>query len=422
MKTLTKTEDYAAFIGIDWAYAEHAIALHDPTATAIEETTLSSNPNAIDDWACNLQDRFKGRSIALCVELSRGALIDQLAAFDFIDIYPLNPVTSARFRKAFTPSGAKDDPSDARRHLSILRQHRDQLRLWTPGNADDRRVQLLSENRRKLVSLQVDLRNRLSSVLQDYYPLALEVAGFDLASPMACAFLLKWPDLATLQRAKPDTIRKFYYAQGSRRSDVIEKRLKAIKEAKPVSTEAALIEPSVLYMQSLATQLETLQQSLTKIESALSDACQAHADNTLWESFPGAGKVLSPRLLCAWTSDRNRFENATDMQVYSGVAPVRNASGKRTSVFRRYHRPLFIHQTFWEYAKCSVQYCDWAKAYVDEQTKRGVRRSTAYRSLAFKWQRIMYACWQSKTPYDESRYEDSLKRSGSLYYPEKEAA
>ncbi len=409
--------DYAAFIGVDWAFAEHAIALFDTTTDTNEEAALSSNPNAIHNWACNLQERFMGRPIALCVELSRGALIDQLAAFDFIDIYPLNPVTSARFRKAFAPSGAKDDPSDARRHLSILRQHRDQLRLWTPGNPQDRHLQLLSENRRKLVRLQVDLRNRLRSILRDYYPLALEVAGTDLASPMACAFLLKWPDLATLQRAQADTIRKFYYAQGSRRSDVIEKRLEKIKAAKPVSTEAALIEPSVLYMRSLAEQLKTLEQSLTEIEQALMTAYQTHADHALWQSFPGAGDVLGPRLLCAWTSDRSRLQSAQDMQVYSGIAPVRNASGKRKTVFRRYHRPVFIHQTFWEYAKCSVMYCDWAKAYIDEQTRRGIRKSTAYRSLAFKWQRIMYACWKSGTPYDENHYNSSLEKSRSPYQP-----
>ena len=35
-------------------------------------------------------------------------------------IYGLKPVTSARFHEAFNPSGAKDDFSDAKRHLTIL--------------------------------------------------------------------------------------------------------------------------------------------------------------------------------------------------------------------------------------------------------------------------------------------------------------
>jgi hypothetical protein len=128
MNTPASSLPYAAFVGIDWASSEHALALYDPSTNIIEDSILSSSPNAIDQWAQDLQDRFHGQPVALCVELGRGALIEQLASFAFIDIYPLNPVTSARFRKAFTPSGAKDDPSDARRHLAILRQHRDQLR------------------------------------------------------------------------------------------------------------------------------------------------------------------------------------------------------------------------------------------------------------------------------------------------------
>jgi hypothetical protein len=35
------------------------------------------------------------------------------------------------------------------------------------------------------------------------------------------------------------------------------------------------------------------------------------------------------------------------------------------------------------------------------------------RKLAFKWLRIIYRCWQTRTPYDESRYIQSLRRSGS---------
>ena len=415
MKASSPSKPYAAFIGIDWASAEHSFALCDPATDAVEDGIFCSNPNAVDQWARELQERFDGQPVALCLELSRGALVEQLAAFSFIDIYPLNPVTSARFRKAFTPSGAKDDASDARRHLAILRQHRDQLRRWRPGQARDRRLLLLCENRRKLVGQQVDTRNRLRAALKEYYPLALEVAGEDLASPLACAFLLKWPDLGTLQRARPDTIRKFYYAHGVRRGDVIERRLERIRVAKPVSEDPALIEPCVLYARSLAEQLQVLQQGIRKIEQALEEAYEDHPDFEIWNSFPGAGDILGPRLACAWTSERERFGTAEDMQVYSGVAPVRQASGKRTSVFRRYQRPLFLHQTFWEYAKCSVQYCEWARLYIEEQERRGVRKSTAYRSLAFKWQRIMHACWRTGEPYDEGRYREALRKQQSPY-------
>ena len=37
----------------------------------------------------------------------------------------------------------------------------------------------------------------------------------------------------------------------------------------------------------------------------------------------------------------------------------------------------------------------------------------ALRALAFKWLRILYRCWQTRTPYDESTYLNALKKRGS---------
>ncbi len=38
---------------------------------------------------------------------------------------------------------------------------------------------------------------------------------------------------------------------------------------------------------------------------------------------------------------------------------------------------------------------------------------SALRSLAFKWQRIMFVCWRDRGPYDEATYLAALTRRGS---------
>lgn len=419
------TPDYSVLIGVDWSSQSHAIALQTSSSPRLELEVVGSDPKAVAAWVENLRKRFPNQRIGLCVELSKGAFITQLGAYEFIDIYPLNPVTSARFRQAFKPSGAKDDLPDAVRHLKILRQHREELKLWKAPSPQDLRLQILCEKRRKLVALQVDLRNSLMAALRDYFPQALELAGSDLASPLACAFLQKWPDLLSLQRAKPSTVRKFYYAHGCRHSERIEKRLQTIEQAVAITRDPSLIEPCVLFMKSIVSQLRVLAESISRIDKEIADAFREHPDYTLWSSFPGAGPALAPRLAVAWGCDRERYDSARDMQNFSGTSPVRSASGKRNIVFRRYHRPRFLHQSFWEFAKHSANHCSWARTYVEHQVERGKRRSTAYRSLAFKWQRIMFACWKNSTPYDDTVYQEALKRSGSRHYsdhPERAAA
>ena len=54
-----------------------------------------------------------------------------------------------------------------------------------------------------------------------------------------------------------------------------------------------------------------------------------------------------------------------------------------------------------------------ARRYYDQQRGRGNDHHAALRSLAFKWMRILFRCWQDRTPYDEARYLDALRRHGS---------
>jgi hypothetical protein len=37
----------------------------------------------------------------------------------------------------------------------------------------------------------------------------------------------------------------------------------------------------------------------------------------------------------------------------------------------------------------------------------------AVRALAYKWIRIIYRCWQTRQPYNEVEYLESLRRKGS---------
>jgi hypothetical protein len=85
-------------------------------------------------------------------------------------------------------------------------------------------------------------------------------------------------------------------------------------------------------------------------------------------------------------------------------------SGKRRTIHRRWACPKFLLQTFHEFAKCSRKKSPRAKAFYLHQRSRGKRQHAALRSLDFKWIRILFRCWKTKTPYSEERYLQSLQR------------
>jgi hypothetical protein len=105
--------EIAAFVGLDWADQKHVVTLQEADSEGRQRFTLDQTPEALGSWIQLLQSRFAGRPVAIAVEQKRGALIYALMHVDFLRLYPINPQTLSQFRKAFYPSGAKDDPVDA---------------------------------------------------------------------------------------------------------------------------------------------------------------------------------------------------------------------------------------------------------------------------------------------------------------------
>ena len=55
----------------------------------------------------------------------------------------------------------------------------------------------------------------------------------------------------------------------------------------------------------------------------------------------------------------------------------------------------------------------WAAAFYLQQRNKGCGFHTAVRALAYKWQRIIWRCWQDRSVYKEEVYEAALTKSGS---------
>jgi transposase len=401
--------DYAAWIGLDWGSYKHAICLQPADSGPVERCSLEQKPETLHGWFMNLIARFGGRKVAIAIEQTRGAVIHFLLGFDSMHIFPIHPKSLKSYRDAIHPSGAKDDPTDADLLLQFLLLHQDRIKPWIPNEPEVRLLLKLVEFRRKIVGKRVRLTNELMQLLKEYFPAALDCVG-DLNTVMACDFLSKWPTLEKLQKSRPETIRRFYQEHGSRRRNVIEDRLKQIRSALPLTTDAPVIEPSVCMVKNITPQLHLLIDAVAQFDQRIKEVFQRHPDAQIFSSFPGAGSVLAPRLLAVMGSDRNRFNSSVEVAEYSGIAPVTERSGKAKWVHRRFACSKFVKQSFHEFAAQSILYCNWARGYYDRKKIQGKLHHTAIRSLAYRWIRIIYRCWKDRIPYDEDKYMKSLRQ------------
>ena len=403
----------AAMIGLDWGNDVHAVALQVTGASTVEPCRLAHEPAALAAWLATLEHRFGGAAVGIAIETSRGPVVHALLEAPFVVLYPVNPRSLARFREAFTPSGAKDDAPDARLLLELLVKHRALLHPWHPDDVATRTLDRLVRFRRATVDRRTQLTLQLQAALKEYFPQALRWAGDDLATPLAGEFLSRWPTLPALQRARPATIRQFYTSHNCRSMARITERLAEIATATPLTRDPAILESSARYVQVLARQLLALAPSLTQFDDAIAQRFAAHPDAALFAAVPGAGAALAPRLLVAFGTDRTRFPTAADLQMSAGIAPITVRSGKQWHVHWRWATSTFLRQTFQEFSHHSIRSCPWARAFYDQQRRRGKTHHAAVRTLAFKWIRILWRCWQDRTPYDDARYERALRAHSS---------
>ena len=410
---MNSSAPYDLIIGLDRSDRKADLHLIDTLNDKRRSETLDTSPEALWEWLLQLRQQHPQARVGLCLEQPAAHLIAFLEAYEWITLYPINPITLQKYREAFVTSRAKDDAKDALYLAELLLNHHDKLKPWAPEDSQTRAVQQLVFHRRAVVDERTGLTNRLQALLKQYFPQALVLCGDDLWRPLGTGFLLKWSSLQAVQKAKSEKLKQFYYLNGSRSTKLMEERLALIQKAVPVTDEKAIIDSFVLRVHFICRQLQLLHQTLHTFNERIAQAFKEHEDHPIFASLPGAGPVLAPRLLASMGSQRERYDKAANLQHYTGVAPVTKQSGGKRHVHRRYLCPKFHRQSFHEYAKESLLWSRWAAAYYLQQRTKGSPHHTAVRALAFKWQRIIWRCWQSRKPYEEKIYEAALRKANS---------
>jgi transposase len=410
---MNTTPPFDLIIGLDRSDRQADLYLIDPLSGKTQSQIIATAPEALHDWLAQLRQQHPQGRVAVCLEQPAASVILFLETYSWLTLYAINPITLQKFREAFVTSRAKDDGKDAQYLAELLLTHHNKLKAWQPDDRQTRQLQQLVSHRRAVVNERTGLSNRLKALLKEYFPQALELCGEDLWRPLATALLLKWPTLQSLQTARPASVKAFYYLHGSRSQKLIEQRLERIAKAVALTDELAVLQSHTLRVQLLCKELLLLHKTIAEFEEQIANVFKQHPDHHIFANLPGAGPVLAPRLLAGLGSERERFGQAKNLQSFSGIAPVTKQSGGTCYVHRRYLCPKFLKQSFHEYAKESILHSRWAAAHYWQQREKGCGHHTAVRSLAYKWQRIIWRCWQSRTIYQEAIYEAALKKSGS---------
>ncbi len=161
---MTVTNQFAAHVGLDWADKKHDVCVQFKNGERVFHV-IEHTAEALDAWLTELHQKVKGR-IAIALELKKGPVVYALQKYPFITVFPVHALSLARYRQAFSPSGAKDDPQDAELALELMLRYPQKIKAIEPDNADIRLLQQLVEQRRQLVEDKRRFVNRIINTLK----------------------------------------------------------------------------------------------------------------------------------------------------------------------------------------------------------------------------------------------------------------
>jgi transposase len=396
------------FCGIDWANDHHDAVCIDEQGHQLGSIRVAHNPEGLSQLDAYLQ-RMAGpegkEQMACIVETTHGLLIAHLLEEGWA-VYPVNPRTVDRRR---APSGAKTDQIDAYLLAKTGRADFADLRRLNPDSEQMQELKTLTRDQQSLLQMQTRLVNQLTACLKAYYPVALDLFG-KLQQPSTLAFLRAYPTLQAARAATAEelaTLLKQARYPGAKQAA---QRLVAQLQEPCLQANEVTTRTKSRLMLALLDQLEPLLKQIADYDKEIERLFLKHADSELFQSLPGAGTRLAPRLLAEMGEDRSRYESAASVQALAGTSPVLFQSGTYHKAHRRLGCIKPWRNALQQFAWQSTRQEAWAKEYYQRKRAEGKSHSVAVRALANVWVRILFAIWLKGDPYQSAIFEQARQQ------------
>lgn len=391
-------------VGIDWADNHHDICILDEQGQKTGQLRITHNQTGFDQLLdCIRKLNVPSEEIGFAIELNHGLLVSFLLDQGYA-VYPIHPKSSDRYRDRHATSGKKDDVLDAFVLADALRTDRTCFKILTPDSPEARELKILVLDREHLIHDKTGLVNQLISCLKSYYPVFLGLFS-EIQSKSALAFLDQYPTSEGLAGMTLKQCQQFLDAVGypfKMLNTTVEQFYESIQSKKPfLMVDKVIVKTRMRLMEALKAQLVTVLAHIESYEKEINKLMKNYPDSDIFNSLPGAGKILSAKLAGYFGHERSRFDKFEEVQRISGTAPVTKKSGNYNHVSRRYGCQHYFRDALIQFSFSSLNCSLWARKYYDAKRKSGKTHQEALRTLANKWVKIIFTLWKKGVSYQE---------------------
>ncbi|MFD9115248.1 IS110 family transposase, partial [Streptomyces bottropensis] len=320
-------------------------------------------------------------------------------------VFAINPMAAARYRDRHSVSRKKSDPGDALVLANILRTDIHAHRPLPDDSDLGRVIAVLARAQQDATWNRQQISNQLRSLLREYYPAALDAFATwtnGLCRPEARELLKTAPTPTRAVKLSRTQIQAALKRAGRKRGIETEAdRLREIFRAdwahQPLLVEDALGKQ----MLALLVQLEAACTAADDLAAAVEEEFPRHPDAEVLLSFPGLGIQLAARILAEIGDDPTRFADARGLKAYAGASPITRASGKKSSITRRWVKNDRLNHAGYLWAFASLRPSAGANAHYRRRRETGDWHAAAQRNLFNRMLGQLYHCLQHHELFDE---------------------
>jgi transposase len=392
-------------VGDDWAEDHHDVELMDAAGRVLARARLPEGVAGMARLHAMIAGQLgdadpDGVQVLVGIETDRGLWVAALAAAGY-EVFAVNPLQAAQYRKRHAVSGAKSDAADAHVLADMVRTDAHQLRPVAGDSAAAQAVKVVARTHKTLIWERTRTTQRLRHALREYFPAAL-AAFEDLDAPDTLELLAKAPDPASAARLSISQISAAL--KRARRRNISEKatQIQAALRAEQLGQPPAVTAAYAASVRALTAVLVTLNEQVKAMQGQVETHFGQHPAAEIITSQPGLGPVLGARVLAEFGDDPVRYASAKARKNYAATSPITRASGKKKTALARFvHNDRLIDALMGQ-AFAALNTSPGARAYYERQRARGAGHNPALRQLANRLVGILHGCLKTGTLYDET--------------------
>ena len=385
------------YAGVDWASEKHDVVVQDEAGEELLAASFAHDEKGLRSL-CRTLVRLKVELVA--IERPDGLLVERLLDAG-LRLLPLHPNQVAAARPRFRAAGGKSDRFDAFVLCELARTDHHRFRVLEPDSDQTKALRAMTRTREELVQSRVALANQLRAELERFWPGPIGLFS-DLDNLISLAFLKRYPSPADARGLGEQRLQAFLARErysGHKPPAELLAKLRRAPEGRAGALEGQARRAAVL---SLVAALEPIVAAIHQLERQIAAAVREHPDGEIFLSlFRSPRSVITAATMLAEMGDcRTRYPTRDALAGDAGQGAVALESGKRKVACFRWACNKRLRGAFDTLADSTRHWHPWAQDHYARAIARGHDHPRATRTLGRAWCRIVWSCWQNRTPYD----------------------